>query len=377
MKWKMIHNLIEGNIALLHKQHNFDSFDYSLSLDFTFEKQKMKLSIVDLATVIPGETRHDTLMHTIEVAQHVEKLGFNRIWFAEHHGSASIAGRAPEILIAAVAAKTSTIKVGSGSVLLNHYSPFKVAETFCTLSELYPGRIDLGAGRATTGPVNDFALQQDRSAQFRADSDQQVLELTAWLDNSFPEEHPFSKAPIHTDSILPELHVLGSSPWSASAAADLGLRYVFAGFINQKGTRKVLNSYRDNFKPSKDATGIKSPQVTLAVHVVCADTEEEARKQIGPVNIMYANLSKGILDMKLPTPDDAVKELGGLPTLEKYVSGSGIPPKFIAGTPAQVHDQLTQLGKDLSVDEIIVQDMMTDHKARLRSYELLADVFGL
>lgn len=339
--------------------------------------KKMKLSIVDLATVLPEETRHDALMHSIEVAQHVEKLGFERIWFAEHHGSGSIAGRAPEIMIAAVAAKTSTIRVGSGSVLLNHYSPFKVAETFCTLNELYPGRIDLGAGRATTGPVNDFALQQDRSKQFRADSDQQILELTAWLDNSFPDDHPFSKSPVHTIDSLPELHVLGSSPWSASAAANLGLRYVFAGFINQKGTKDVLASYRDNFKPSNGASGIKSPQVTLAVHVVCADTEDEARRQIGPVNIMYANLSKGILDAKLPSPDDAVKELGGLPTVDKYVSGSGVPPKFIAGTPKQVHEQLTQLAKDLSVDEIIVQDMMTDHKARLRSYELMAEVFGL
>jgi|SRR5690554_472787 len=337
----------------------------------------MELSIVDLATVLPGETRHDALMHSIEVAQHVERLGFKRIWFAEHHGSASIAGRVPEVLIAAVAAKTSTIRVGSGSVLLNHYSPFKVAETFCTLNELHPGRIDLGAGRATTGPVNDFALQQDRSKQFRADSDQQVLELTAWLDNSFPDEHPFSKSPVHTDDSIPELHILGSSPWSASAAAHLGLRYVFAGFINQKGTKDILKSYREKFKPSKGQSGIKSPQVTLAVHVICADTEDEARKQIGPVNIMYNNLSKGILDVKLPSPDEAIKELGGLPKVEKYVAGTGIPPKFIAGTPKQVHEQLTQLEKDLGVDEIIIQDMMTDHKARMRSYELMAKTFGL
>lgn len=337
----------------------------------------MKLSIVDLATVLPGETRHDALMHSIEVAQHIEKLGFERIWVAEHHGSSSIAGRVPEVLIAAIAAKTSKIRVGSGSVLLNHYSPFKVAEAFCTLNEIYPGRIDLGAGRATTGPVNDFALQQDRSKQFRADSDQQILELTAWLDKSFPEDHPFSKSPVHTIDSLPELHILGSSPWSASAAAQLGLRYVFAGFINQRGTKDIIQSYRTNFKASKGASGIKSPQVTLSIHAVCADTEEEARRQIGPVNIMYRNLSKGILDAQLPSPDDAIKELGSLPISEKYVSGSGIPPKFIAGTQEQIHQQLVQLGKDLSVDEIIVQDMMTDHKARLRSYELMAEVFNL
>ena len=332
----------------------------------------MKLSLVDLSTVLPGETRHDALMHSIEVAQHIEKLGFERIWVAEHHGSGSIAGRAPEVLIAAIAANTKTIRVGSGSVLLNHYSPFKVVEVFCTLNELYPDRIDLGAGRATTGPVTDFALQQIRDRQFRSNSDEQIVELVSWLDNSFPTDHPFSKSPVHTIDTLPELHILGSN-----AASQLGLRYVFAGFINQKGAKDILESYRSKFRPSNGKCGIQSPEAILAIHVVCADTEKEARRQIAPVNVMYRNLSKGIIDAQLPTPDEAVKELGSLPELKKYVTGSGIPPKFIAGTPEQVHEQLIQLGKDLSVEEIIIQDMMTDHKARLHSYDLLAEIFGL
>ena len=337
----------------------------------------MKLSLVDLSTVIPGQTRHQTLMNSIEVAQHIEKLGFERIWLAEHHGSASIAGRAPEILIAAIAAKTSTIRVGSGSVLLNHYSPFKVVETFCTLNELYPNRIDMGIGRATTGPVTDFALQQDRSKQFRSDSNQQILELTAWLDNSFPEDHPFAETRIHTIDSLPELYLLGSSPWSASAASQLGLRYVFAGFINQKGTSENINKYRSEFKPSGTPSGVETPDVKLSVHVVCADTEEEALRQTAPIRVMYRNLAKGVIDIPLPTPDDAVKELGGLPTTGEYVAGSGNPPRFIVGNVEQVHQQLTQLGKDLSLDEIIIQDMMTDHEARLRSYELLSEAFEL
>jgi len=337
----------------------------------------MKLSIVDLSTVLPGETRHDALMNSIEVAQHIEKLGFERVWVAEHHGSASIAGRAPEVLIAAIAANTSSIRVGSGSMLLNHYSPFKVVEVFCTLNELYPGRIDLGAGRANTGPITDFALQQARDRKFQSDSDQQIVELVSWLDDSFPEDHPFSKSPIHTIDSLPELHVLGSSPWSANAAASLGLRYVFAGFINQKGAKEILNSYRNKFQTSSRKSGIQSPEAILSVHVVCADTEEEARRQLAPVNVMYRNLSKGIIDAQLPSPDGAIKELGGLPKLEKYIAGSGVPPRFVAGTTKQVHEQLTQLGKDLSVDEIIIQDMMTDHKARLRSYDLLSNAFGL
>src|SRR5690606_5382110 len=141
----------------------------------------MRLSIVDLSVVPPGGTRHDAFRNSIELAQRAEKWGYDRFWVAEHHGAPSMAGRAPEVLIAALAAETERIRVGSGSVLLNHYSPFKVAEVFSTLNEIYPGRIDLGAGRATTGPVLDLALQQDRSAPFRADSSQQILELVAWL----------------------------------------------------------------------------------------------------------------------------------------------------------------------------------------------------
>lgn len=190
----------------------------------------MRLSIVDISVVPPAGSRTDAFRQSIELAQHAEHWGYERYWVAEHHGSPSVAGRAPEVLIAAIAAR---IRVGSGSVLLNHYSPFKVAEVFCTLNELYPGRIDLGAGRATTGPVTDMALQQDRSRSFRADSNQQIVELVAWLEGGFPEDHSFAQHPVHTIASLPELHLLGSSPWSASAAAQLGLRYVFAGFINQ------------------------------------------------------------------------------------------------------------------------------------------------
>ncbi|MEO8960886.1 MAG: MsnO8 family LLM class oxidoreductase [Ginsengibacter sp.] len=334
----------------------------------------MKLSIVDLSTVLPGETRHDALIHTIEVAQHIERLGFTRIWVAEHHGAGFVAGRAPEVLIAAIAANTKSIRVGSGSVLLNHYSSFKVAEVFCTLNELYPGRIDLGAGRATTGPVTDLALQQDRSKRFQSDSDQQIAELVAWLDDSFPHDHPFSQSPIKTLGEKPKLYLLGSSSWSASAAAALGLRYVVAGFINHKGAGKLLDLYRSGFKPATGESGVADPESILSVHVVCADTEEESRRQLAPVNVMYNNLSMGIIDGVLPAPNDALRELGGLPTLEKYVAGTRELPKFIGGDPESVQQQLKDIAKDFDVEEIMIQDMMTEHTARLHSYDLLSQL---
>lgn len=337
----------------------------------------MNLSIVDLSTIIPGQTRTDALHNSIKVAQHIEKLGFKRIWVAEHHSSGSIAGRTPEVLIAAIAANTSSIRVGSGSVLLNQYSALKVAEVFGTLHELYPGRIDAGIGRATTGPVTDIALQQDRSSRFRADSNEQIQELLTWFNNDFPDDHPFSQIPLHTLEQPPPVYLLGSSPWSASAASQLGLPYVFAGFINQTGTPDILGQYFTNFTPSNKATGIQKPKAVLSVHAVCADTEEEARRQIAPVKLMYRYLAQGITDITLPKPDDAVKELGGLPERQPYEKGTGIPPRFIAGTPDQVYEDVTNLGEDLSVDEIIIQDMMTDHQARLHSYELLANRFNL
>ena len=334
----------------------------------------MNLSVVDISVVQPGETRHDAFLHSVDLAQHAERWGYERFWVAEHHGSPSVAGRAPEVLIAAIAAQTSTIRVGSGSVLLNHYSPFKVAEVFCTLNEIYPGRVDLGVGRATTGPVTDAALQQDRSRPFRADSDQQITELVAWLERGFPADHPFSQHPVYTTDGLPEVHLLGSSPWSASAAAQLGLRYVFAGFINQAATPGILDVYRGGFVPSAGAAGVERPEVVLGVHVVCADTEDEARRQLAPVHVMYNNMARGDLRAPLPDPDGAVELLGSLPRLERYRPGSGVPPRFVGGTPGQVQDQLEQLTADLSLDGLVVQDLMTDHRARLRSYELMAEM---
>lgn len=338
----------------------------------------MKLSIVDVSAVPPGMSRTATLHRTIELAQQAERWGYQRYWLAEHHGAGSVAGRAPEVMIAAVAAATSTLRVGSGSVLLNHYSPLKVAEVFCTLNELYPGRIDLGAGRATTGPVTDLALQQDRSKTFHADSDQQILELVAWLEDDFPPDHPFSQHPLYTIESLPELHLLGSSPWSASTAAQLGLRYVFAGFINQRGTPGIIGLYRDHFTaPSgagRSAVRSAAPEVILAVHVVCADSDLEARRQLAPVHVMYENLAQGDVRSPLLTPEAAIERLGGLPPLESYVPGSGVPPRFVAGSLASVREQLEQLSSDLNVDGLMVQDMIIEHDARLRSYELLAEL---
>jgi luciferase family oxidoreductase group 1 len=332
----------------------------------------MKLSILDLSVVQPGGTRHEAFDNSHALAQRAEEWGYSRFWVAEHHGTPTAAGRAPEVLIASLAAHTSRIRLGSGSVLLNHYSPLKVAELFCTLNEIYPGRIDLGIGRATTGPVTDFALQQDRTRAFHSDSSEQLVELLAWLEGSFPDDHAFAAHPLYTDDSLPEVHLLGSSPWSASAAAQLGLRYSFASFINQDGTPGIIRSYRNNFQPSSTPTGVDRPTLMIALRVICADTELEARRQFAPVQLMHSNITGGSLRAPMSSPDDAIRQLGRLPELQRYEPGSGVPPRYIGGTIEQVRETLEQISNDLGADEIIIQDMMTDFEARLRSFELLS-----
>ena len=240
----------------------------------------MKLSLLDLSLILPGQNRETALKTTIEIAVFIESLEYHRIWLGEHHSSNYIAGRAPEILIAAVAQHTSKIRIGSEAVLLSHYSPYKVAEVFCTLSELHPGRIDLGVGRASSGPVTDFALQQERRKKVKLDSTQQVHELCAWLNSDFEEHHPFSRHPIDTIDPLPELHILGTNRWSALLAAELGLRYVYAGFLNQSSTKEVFQVYRDNFRPSSNKTGIAAPEIVLATPYILRRQRDRSKADV-------------------------------------------------------------------------------------------------
>jgi len=330
----------------------------------------MKLSIVDMGVIQPGDNPGNTLSRSIKLAQKAEALGYERIWFSEHHAN-HIVSRVPEIMVAAVAAKTSKIRVGSGSVLLNHYSPYKVAETFSTLNELYPDRIDLGLGRATTGPVIDLALQQDRTKSFQPDSQDQLVELINWMENSFEPGDAFSQIPIHTIDSKPEIHLSGTSPWSSMIAGSYGLRYIHAAFFAPNTTRMVIENYRAHFTPSESILGVQEPQARLGIHVVCADTEEEARIQLASVELAYRYLRTGKYDFLLPAPHQAVRELNYLPKLESYQKGSGVPPRYIAGTFEQVAEIITGLSRDLDIEEYVIQDMMTDPEARLHSYELL------
>ena len=215
----------------------------------------MKLSIIDQCPVPAGFTTADAFRNTIELARLADRLGYERYWIAEHHATGAFASPAPEVLLARVGAETSHIRIGSGGVMLPHYSPMKVAESFRVLHALYPGRIDLGIGRAPGGsPLDSFALRRDRdSQQTEDDFPKQLLELIAFLHGRFRPDHAFSRIELSPAMPgAPEVWLLGSSMWSAAAAAQLGLPYAFAHFIDPTHTRAAIEYYRTHFKPSNE-----------------------------------------------------------------------------------------------------------------------------
>jgi luciferase family oxidoreductase group 1 len=333
----------------------------------------VKLSVIDQSPVPAGFTPADALRNTIELARLADRLGYERYWIAEHHAIDALASPAPEIMIARVGAETSGIRVGSGGVMLPHYSALKVAETFRVLHALYPGRVDLGIGRAPGGtPLESYALRRDRSQPESDDFPHQLAELRGFLYHRFKPTHPFSRIRLSPEMPgTPEVWLLGSSMWSASAAAELGLPYAFAHFINQQPTRMALEYYRDHFKPSEE---LAAPRAVLALGAICADSEAEALRLLGSARLFSARIRRGEIG-PIPTPEEAIAELG--PAREPRIAGDGEWPRYIAGEPEQVRSQLVDMASVLHVDELMIVTITHDHRARMRSYELLAQAFEL
>ncbi len=337
----------------------------------------MKLSIIDQSPVPAGFTTADALRNTIELARLADRLGYERYWIAEHHATGAFASPAPEIMIARVASETSHIRVGSGGVMLPHYSPMKVAETFRVLHALYPNRIDLGIGRAPGGsPLDTFALRRDRNAAPGPPADdfpRQLVELIAFLHGGFRPDHPFSRielSPAMPGS--PEVWLLGSSMWSADAAAQLGLPYSFAHFIDPAHTRAAIEYYRSRFTRSNE---LSQPRVSLGIGAIVADTDAEAERLASSVRLFVRNARRGSRGA-IPTPEDALAELGPSPD-DVALRETGEWPRSIIGTPDHVRDTLIDIASALHIDEVIVVTVVHDHQARMRSYQLLANAFNL
>lgn len=338
----------------------------------------MQLSLIELGAVAPRQSGAEAVQNMIHTAQKIEDWGYSRYWLAEHHNTANFISRAPEVTIPLIAANTSRIRVGSGSVLLNHYSPFKVAELFTLLADMFPGRIDMGIGRATTGPVSDFALQRNRSFQQRTDdSEEQLTELINWLTDGFEERNVFSQARVHFGpKNLPEFWLLGSSPWSAYTAGSLGLNYAFAGFINPDQAHLNAGRYRDNFVPAKHGLGGTKPRLILSLSIYCGDTLEEAGKLAAPQVVMMHRLRQGDLTSPLESEEAAVQLLGAVPN-QSPLSDPTIPPRYLIGTPDSIQRDLQGIAAALETDEIMIQCISNNLTTRLRCLQLLSEVFDL
>ena len=332
----------------------------------------LRLSVLDQSPISEGFTAVDALRNTLDLARRSDDLGYHRYWVAEHHGTPMLACASPEVLIGPIAAATRRIRVGSGGVMLPHYSPLKVAENFSMLAALAPGRIDLGLGRAAgTDPTTTFALQRDRRAAALDDFPQQLAELLAYLSNSLPPNHPFARLSRTLPGLpeRPEPWMLGSSPQSGIWAAELGLPYAFADFINPAGV-EIAARYRESFAPSEWS---EAPETIVAVWVICADSDEEARRLSSSSKMAFTLLQQGQL-LPVPTIERAERFLA-----EQEPRPAGLPRarRRITGTPETVRAGIEAVARDYAANEVMIVTITWDHAARLRSYELIAEAFGL
>jgi luciferase family oxidoreductase group 1 len=335
----------------------------------------MRISILDQSPVSEGSSASQALRNTLDLAQLADELGYHRYWLAEHHGGPMLAGPSPEALIGPVAAATSRIRVGSGGVMLPHYSPFKVAETFSLLAGLFPGRIDLGIGRAAgTDPMTTFALQRDRRQAAPDDFPQQLAELLGHLEGRLPPDHPFARlaATLPGRPEQPEVWLLGSSMQSALWAAELGLPYAFADFINAGGA-EAARTYRERFAEHEHAD--RHPRTAVAVWAIAAQDEEEARRIAASGRMTFRLLRQG-RPIAVPPPEKAECFFASLPD-ESAAEPPGMRRRAVLGTGAEVAERLREVAGEYGAEEVIVVCITYDHEARRRSYELIAEAFEL
>ena len=333
---------------------------------------ELTLGVLDQSPIREGGTAAQALAETLELARATERLGYSRYWLAEHHNSRGLASSAPEVLIARVAAETSTMRIGSGGVMLSHYAPLKVAENFRTLETLYPGRIDMGVGRA---PGSDGrtaqALTHGPGALGIQHYPAQVADLLRFVSDELPEGHYFTG--IHASPLgptVPEPWVLGSSLESASLAAEFGLPFSFAHFINEAWAGEAITLYQRIFRAS---AWLDEPKVSVGVSVICADTDERA-EELAMSRWLWRLRNRQGRAYGVPSVESAKAEV--LNEAERdYVRFQ--EANALVGSPERVKERMEALAADLDADEFIVVTITYDFADRLRSYELLAEAFGL
>jgi luciferase family oxidoreductase group 1 len=334
----------------------------------------LPLSVLDLSPVPSGTRPSQALHRTVELARAVDRLGYQRIWLAEHHSLPSVTSSAPPVLMAAVAAATERIRVGSGGVMLPNHSPLTVAETFRVLEGLHPGRIDLGIGRAPgTDQLTAFALRRSRQALTADDFPQQFAELRGYVDG-FDAEHPFAVIRAMPDDVpLPPVWILGSSLYGGQAAGAFGTGFAFAGHFGSVDPAEAVDGYRASFRPSGRPGDPAQPRVILAVSALAAGTEERA-EQLALANDLATVRLRTNRPGPLPSPQEAAAHQWT--DLEREIAAAA--RRFVTvGTPDAVREGLLARARHAGADELIVTTNVHDPAERLRSYELLAQAFGL
>ncbi|MGE0659864.1 MAG: LLM class flavin-dependent oxidoreductase [Reyranellaceae bacterium] len=333
----------------------------------------LKLSVLDQSPIRKGGTPAQAIGETLELAQLADRLGFLRYWVAEHHSSDALAGAAPEILIGKIASITRDLRVGSGGVMLSHYAALKVAETFRTLETLYPGRIDLGIGRAPGSDQRTArALQAGPEAYGIDYYPYQMRDLMAFLHDALPADHQFAGIVANPQApTAPEVWVLGSSDQSAAYAAHFGLPFSFAHFISPQGGPSVVEAYRRHFKPSALH---ETPLANVGIAVLCADTEAKAEELAASRDLWVLRLLTTGNAGQIPPPDEA-KAMKYSDEQRAWLRR--IRSRTVVGTPEQVRAGLLARSREYGVDEFVCVTICYEHKDRLRSYELLAQAFEL
>ena len=330
------------------------------------------LSVLDVTPVISGASSAQALRNTIDLARFVDARGYTRFWLAEHHNSPGIASTTPDIMIARVARETRHLRVGSGGVMLPNHAPLKVAESFRLLEALYPGRIDLGLGRAPgTDMATALALRRSEALLNADNFPQELAELVAFATGSFPDGHPFKSITAYPNDVpLPPIWLLGSSGFSSQLAAQRGTGFAFAHHINARAAIPAMLTYRQNFRPSEQ---FPRPHAILAASVICAETDEAAEDLALTFAFVFFSLQTGRSGPML-----SPEEIKALPLTDiERAMLRAIMDQHIVGSPATVRARLSELIEQTQADELMALTVVADHEARLRSYDLLAQAFNV
>jgi luciferase family oxidoreductase group 1 len=328
------------------------------------------LSVLDLFPVSTGTTPTSAIHDSLALARRVDDLGFTRYWIAEHHNLPNIASSAPEILIGAVASMTRRMRVGAGGIMLPNHAPLHVLEVFKTLEALYPGRIDLGIGRAPgTDPVTSSALRRPSSSG--GDVNEQIAELIAFARHEFPDGHPYATVQATpSDGAVPPIWMLGSTRAGANIAAKLGVGFAFAGHFNMGDAYGAIAEYRSRFEPSAE---VPESRLIMAVTVVCGEDDAHAKDLAAPLRMAFARMATG-----RPGPFPSIEEArdyrfspGELAAVERFAEGA------IIGGPDRVRAGLERLIEQTRADEIMVSTVVPVQRERVASYERVARIGGL